>query len=1212
VANGVDQKALLADLKQQLKVLEDDLRERSALPEFDEPLRTEYRKAREAERMAATFETWREDRITQAGVAWLLGCVYVRFCEDNGLIPDPFLAGSGDALSLAEARHGDFFRANPQLNDRDWLVEAFTHLADSHPTAAGLFNRNHNPLWELTPSYEAATALLKFWRRRGPDGEIVHDFTDAEWNTRFLGDLYQDLSDHAKKTYALLQTPEFVEEFILKLTLEPALEEFGLEPTIEVHRAGGGVDRVLHGFRTIDPACGSGHFLLGIFHRVLEEWHRVAPGIDDWTLIRRSLESVHGCDKNPFAASIARFRLLMAAMHSGGATRLDSTPIFPINVAVGDSLLHGLDIKGEQTDLFTLEEAFTYRTEDVHDFIKSFDLLTPATYHVVVGNPPYITVRDPQENANYRERWSSCSGKYALTAPFAQRLFQLASRTNGGGFVGQITANSFMKREFGKKLIENFFPTVEISHLIDTSGAYIPGHGTPTVIIVGRKNHPDRGRPIRAILGIRGEPGVPPIASTGRVWKAILDQVNLNDSESIWVSSADVDRTTFSKHPWSMSGGGGSDLGKSLNERSHTRLESRIHTIGFAAVTGDDDVFMAERPRALWGNRPNLPWRPGIEGDRVRDWTSNPGMDLLYTIELNDDDRRLLEATQLWPMRAVLRNTLYFGKTKEQRGIPWSNYAFYQIDRLNSPLLISFAFVATHNHFTIERDRRIFNRSAPVVTLPEGSSEDEYVSLLTLLNSSTSCFWLKQVSHNKGSGADSKGARTTAEAWEDFYEFTGTKLQEFPLPHKYPPKQGKKLSAHAYNLADLESASTVFETPPTRGYLDDLQAKYNQTRSTIISLQEEIDWAVYHLYDLIDDFEARQVQVSEEVQPDLDLGQRAFEILMARKMKNGELETAWFDRHRSTPTTEIPKHWPETYKRVVEKRIEIIENCRDIALLERPEYKRRWATEPWEKKERKALENWLLDRCENKDLWFGLRDGLTGPRTLTISQLADELRKDADFVSVADLYAEDHLGKKDMPLAEVLEKIIATEHVPHLAAMRYKDPGLRKRAQWEETWELQREEDRTGERLDIAVPPKYTSADFRKTSYWSHRGKLDVPKERFISYVGASPDADPTLLIGWAGWNHRDQAQALIDLVNDRTSDAGWGTEKLKPLLAGIVELMPWVKQWHGEYDDEWQGNPAEEFQAYLDEQRAKHQLTIEDLQNWRPEPATRGRKKKD
>jgi type I restriction-modification system DNA methylase subunit len=52
-----------------------------------------------------------------------------------------------------------------------------------------------------------------------------------------------------------LQTPEFVEEFILDRTLEPAIAEFGPKE-----------------IRLIDPTCGSGHFLLGAFQRVLDRW----------------------------------------------------------------------------------------------------------------------------------------------------------------------------------------------------------------------------------------------------------------------------------------------------------------------------------------------------------------------------------------------------------------------------------------------------------------------------------------------------------------------------------------------------------------------------------------------------------------------------------------------------------------------------------------------------------------------------------------------------------------------------------------------------------------------------------------------------------------------------------------------------------------------------------------------------------------------------
>jgi hypothetical protein len=91
------------------------------------------------------------------------------------------------------------------------------------------------------------------------------------------------------------------------------------------------------------------------------------------------------------------------------------------------------------------------------------------------------------------------------------------------------------------------------------------------------------------------------------------------------------------------------------------------------------------------------------------------------------------------------------------------------------------------------------------------------------------------------------------------------------------------------------------------------------------------------------------------------------------------------------------------------------------------------------------------------------------------------------------------------------------------------------------------------------------------------------------------------LLLGWAGWDHKDQAQALVNLVNDRQVDDGWGREQLLPVLAGLLEVMPWVRQWHGEYDAEWDGNPAEEFQAFLEEKTAEFQISERELREWRP-----------
>ena len=78
---------------------------------------------------------------------------------------------------------------------------------------------------------------------------------------------------------------------------------------------------------------------------------------------------------------------------------------------------------------------------------------------------------------------------------------------------------------------------------------------------------------------------------------------------------------------------------------------------------------------------------------------------------------------------------------------------------------------------------------------------------------------------------------------------------------------------------------------------------------------------------------------------------------------------------------------------------------------------------------------------------------------------------------------------------------------------------------WERTWDLQRREDAGEDVGPIPVPPKYASADFLNSDLWRLRGKLDVPKERFVTYPHASRNGDPSLVVGWAGWDHLRQAR---------------------------------------------------------------------------------------
>ncbi|MGH8607846.1 MAG: DUF7008 domain-containing protein, partial [Gammaproteobacteria bacterium] len=143
---------------------------------------------------------------------------------------------------------------------------------------------------------------------------------------------------------------------------------------------------------------------------------------------------------------------------------------------------------------------------------------------------------------------------------------------------------------------------------------------------------------------------------------------------------------------------------------------------------------------------------------------------------------------------------------------------------------------------------------------------------------------------------------------------------------------------------------------------------------------------------------------------------------------------------------------------------------------------------------------------------------------------------------------------------------------------------------------------------DISVPPKYKSSDFLATTFWRLRGGCDVPKERFVSYPHCARDADGSLVIAWAGWDHLQQATALATYYLDMKDNEGWTPERLKPLLAGIQELVPWLKQWHNAYDPEHATRMGDYFASFVSDEARGLGFTLDDLRAWRPTETKRRR----
>lgn len=205
------------------------------------------------------------------------------------------------------------------------------------------------------------------------------------------------------------------------------------------------------------------------------------------------------------------------------------------------------------------------------------------------------------------------------------------------------------------------------------------------------------------------------------------------------------------------------------------------------------------------------------------------------------------------------------------------------------------------------------------------------------------------------------------------------------------------------------------------------------------------------------------------------------------------------------------------------------------------------------------------------------------------------------------------LTNKPLHGGESVRAVLADgDAVPYLAALRLNEAGLAKYAIWNQCWEAQRREDAGGNPSASEVPPKYLPADFVDAKYFRLRGKLDVPKERFISYPGCESDEDGEPVYGWAGWDHLQRAQALASLYLKRKDGEGWGKERLTPMLAGLLELLPWLEQWHNEPNDEFGGERmGNYFASFLDGECRQHGLTRDDLRAWRPAAKTRGKAKK-
>ena len=263
-------------------------------------------------------------------------------------------------------------------------------------------NKHLKDILNLQPVRDAKSALYKLFKKLGKDfnGDLFSDDLDAEsrkitnkhieiLNDFFLGTkvktgqqtfwpydfgsipietisaIYEYFLKVEDKKDGAFYTPRFLAEIVL----DSALEEFD----------------TLLGKKFLDPACGSGIFLVGLFNRIAEEWKQINPNARNdrraKELKRLLQESLFGVDINPTACRITAFSLYLAYLDQ----------LTPRNI-------QELQDKGRALPPLVIQNADDIVSSSGNilcgDFFEDLEFLPKlkGTFHdadLVIGNPPW-------------------------------------------------------------------------------------------------------------------------------------------------------------------------------------------------------------------------------------------------------------------------------------------------------------------------------------------------------------------------------------------------------------------------------------------------------------------------------------------------------------------------------------------------------------------------------------------------------------------------------------------------------------------------------------------------------------------------------------------------------------------------------------------------------------------------------------------------------